>query len=217
MDAEDREVARFDWRELQVCNHAAPNMGGGISMDIWKANVGWAAVFVTWVFMTSGCAGVEDGSEVEALGAAPLLAMTEGGSSIDPADPCASLTAPGEPPARIVWLTDPDGLLEIHISDMTSLDWIFQYATRTPPGEQAAYTIEHERCGAGEVTCSVFHGPTQAEECAVAYARFGIDPEQYHPGLNTYHFFLRLLRDGAVESSSEMTLQVMVDPVPQPP
>ncbi len=187
-------------------------------MDIWKADVGWAAVFVTCVFMTSGCGGVEDRNEVEALGAPPRLAMTEGGSSIDPADPCASLTAPGEPPAQIVWLTDPDGLVEIEIQDMTSLDWIFKYATRTPPGEQAAYTIEHERCGAGHVTCSVFHTQPQAEECAVANApRFGVDPGQYHPGLNTYHFFLRLLRDGVVESSSEMTLQVRVDPLPQHP
>jgi hypothetical protein len=115
-------------------------------------------------------------------------------------------------------VTDPDGLMELEIPGTIGLDWIFQYAARTPPGEQAAYAIEHERCGAGQVTCDVFHIPTPAEECAVAYApRFGIDPEQYHPGLNTYHFFLRLLRDGVGESSSEMTLMVMVDPVPQPP
>jgi hypothetical protein len=178
-------------------------------MANWKADIGWAAVFVTWAFMTSGCGGVEDGSEVEALGVDV--------SSIDEADPCASLTAPGEPPARIVWLTDPDGLVEVEISDTIALDWAFQYATRTPPGEQAAYTIEYERCGAGVATCEVFYRPATAAECEVAYVRFGLDPSQYHPGLNTYHFFLRLLRDGVVESTSEMTLKVTVNPAPQPP
>lgn len=179
-------------------------------MASWNVNMGWAAAFVTWVVMTSGCGGVEDGSEVEALSADV--------SSIDEADPCASLTAPGEPPARIVWLTDPDGLMEVEISGTIALDWAFQYATRTPPGEQAAYTIEYERCGAGEVTCFVSQKPAPVEECAVAYApRFGVDPGQYHPGLNTYHFFLRLLRDGVVESTSEMTLNLMVNPAPRPP
>jgi hypothetical protein len=187
-------------------------------MGTWKADVGRAAALVTWVFASGGCGGAEDAGEVAALGAGEPVATPAGDSAIDPDDPCASLMAPGEPPARIVWVVDPDGVMEVEIPDSVGMDWAFRYAARTPPGEQAAYTIEYARCGAGQPTCMEAFLPTPGEECVVAYApRYGVDPEHDHPGLNQYHFSLRLLRGSVVESSSDLTLKVRVVPVPQPP
>lgn len=136
------------------------------------------------------------------------------GGAVDVNDPCASLTAPGAPPARVVWVTEPEPVYTL--TSPISLQWAFQVAVRVPLAEQAAYTLEYEVCETPAhqaTTCSTTTLPLPADECAVLYGpRFGLDSSQYRRGTNAYSLTLRLRHGCAVESEDALQWTVVYRP-----
>jgi hypothetical protein len=136
------------------------------------------------------------------------------GGSIQPDDPCASLTAPGARDARVVWVTGRDQSL--NVSTEISLLWSFQYAVRVPQGHRHDYTLVHERCetpAGGSISCSSGELALSSAECKVSYApKFGVDPGQYEEGKNIYEFKLRLMQGCRVASADAFTIDLTYTP-----
>lgn len=131
----------------------------------------------------------------------------DGGGEIDPSDPCASLMAEGAPPARAAWYSEPGPV--ITINQPIAMSFFAPYAVRVPLADASAYTLEIERCDqpAHQARiCSTAPVALPAEECAAKSIRFGLDPEQYRRGTNTYVFTLRLRHAGVIESQDAFTL-----------
>lgn len=178
--------------------------------------MGAALALAALVALAGGCAEDEDEGMAVLDGEEALSGSTDcaPADALDPATACATLTMPGEPRARIVWVTYPDE--EVHIDGEVALDWAFQYAVRVPPEAWAQYTVEQERCrppAPHGVSCDVLSLRPPSEECAVVYTpRFGLDSSQYRPGINEHTFKLRLIRGGAVVSEDKFTLTLVVRP-----
>jgi hypothetical protein len=163
--------------------------------------------------------GGTDGSGVTASGTGSGGGSGEGvdggeGGTRQVDDPCASLTAPGAPEARVVWVTGDDQSLDV-TSPMSFL-WSFQYAVRVPKGHANDYTLVHERCEipAGEsLSCSSIELPMRDTECTADHApKFGLDPSEYKPGKNVYEFAMRLIRGATVESQDSFTIELTYTP-----
>ncbi|UQA59194.1 hypothetical protein [Polyangium aurulentum] len=160
-----------------------------------------------------GC-DVQDGVDVSADEDVFTLAdVPDGGGSdagdgeIDPNDPCASLTAEGEPPARAAWFNEPGPIFTIE--QPVALSFLAPYAVRVPLADASSYTLEIERCDQPahrEKLCYTGAVALPAEECAVKSIRFGLDPEQYRRGTNLYTFTMRLRRGAVLASEDAFTL-----------
>jgi hypothetical protein len=160
----------------------------------------------------AGQGGSEDGGAGDAGSAGD--AGGAGGGQVDPDDVCRSLSAPSEPAARVVWLREHK--IEIHLQQEVALDWAFPYAVKVPEGEASLYAVELERCMklAGEAeTCETGTLSRPSDGCSLLMGpRFGVDPNLYNEGDNTYAFTLRLIREDLVESWDRFAIHVHYDP-----
>jgi hypothetical protein len=176
---------------------------GGATTSATTAGAGGATTSAT-----SG-AGGEGGC---AAGDPPL-----GGTAIaDPADPCATLTAPGEPVPRIAFVESYADTMTF--MNETSVLMAFQFATNVGAMPSVAYTIDWEICSkkasqsAASCTSGLLEAPKPGCEGPRFTPKFGIDPTQYDVGENSYTFTIRLLDGCEVVSIDQFVKKVVYQP-----
>jgi hypothetical protein len=140
-----------------------------------------------------------------------------GGTAIaDPADPCATLTAPGEPVPRIAFVENYADTMTF--MNETSVLMAFQFATNVGAMPSSALAIDWEICSkkASQATASCTNGllePPKPDCQGPRFTpKFGIDPTQYDVGENTYTFTIRLLDGCEVVSIDQFVKKVVYQP-----
>jgi hypothetical protein len=140
-----------------------------------------------------------------------------GGTAIaDPADPCSTLTAPGEPVPRIAFVENYADTMTF--MNETSVLMAFQFATNVGAMPSGALAIDWEICSkkASQTTASCTNGLLEAPKPGCEGPRFtpkfGIDPTQYDVGENTYTFTIRLLDGCEVVSIDQFVKTVVYQP-----
>jgi hypothetical protein len=99
------------------------------------------------------------------------------------------------------------------IKGQIALDWGFFYEIQLKGKPEEDFQFEVERCRkpAGQPESCNLGGKQAAKEGSGAI-KYGIDPDQYGVGENTYRLVLRLHEKGGLVSMDELKIVVIAEP-----